>query len=493
MNEILPLLPLTELSRRLDRREITSRRIAEACLARIDVLDERLHAFVEVYREDALACADAADLERASRMTRGALHGLPIALKDLLHVKGRVTTAGSATWRGRVAYDTATAVERLVSAGMVALGKTHMVEFAFGGWGRNQPMGAPWNPWDLATHRVAGGSSSGSAVAVAAGLAPAAIGSDTGGSIRIPASLTGITGLKPTYGLISLAGVVPLATTLDSLGPLTRTVEDAAMITAALAGPDPRDPSTLAAPRIDFEGALSGEPDVRGMRIAALPEDQFPSYILPDVVRARDEAVAVLRKLGAIVEQVRFPFDLDDLALRNGCIIAAEAWATHRAYIEDEALAIDPWVRRRTIGGKTISATEYIDVLAERKRASAAFSAWMRGRDALLTPTLPITALALDEVDEATSPLAHFTRLANYLTACALSLPGGVSSDGLPIGVQLIGAPFSEATLVRAGRAFQQATDWHLRHPDLRAWEKSAQTVARQDRASSKRTAAKPM
>lgn len=472
MNDDLPFLPLSELSRRLDCRETTSRHIAEAYLARIASLDARLHAFVEVYREETLACAEAADLERKFGMTRGALHGLPVALKDLLHVKGRVTTAGSATWRGHVAHDTATAVERLVAAGMIPLGKTHMVEFAFGAWGRNQPMGAPWNPWDATTHRVAGGSSSGSAVAVAAGLAPAAIGSDTGGSIRIPASLTGITGLKPTYGLISLAGVVPLATTLDSLGPLTRTVEDAALITAALAGVDPHDPATLASPLIDFEAALAGEPDVRGMRIAALAADQFPSYILPDIVRARDEAVAVLRELGAIVDEVRFPFDLDELAASTGRIIAAEAWATHRAYIEDETLTIDPWVRRRTIGGKSISAAEYIDELAQRKRASAAFLAWMRGRDALLTPTLPITALPLNVVDEATSPLATFTRLANYLTACAISLPGGMSNGGLPIGVQLIGAPFTEATLVRVGRAFQRATDWHLRRPDLSAWER---------------------
>src|SRR5207247_4791141 len=164
-------------------------------------------------------------------------------------------------------HETATAVERLMAAGMIPLCKTHMVECAFGAWGRNQPMGAPWNPWDTAIHRVAGGSSSGSAVAVAAGLAPAAIGSDTGGSIRIPASLTGITGLKPTYGLISLAGVVPLATTLDSLGPLTRTVEDAALITAAIAGRDPRDSAPLAIPRIDFGTALAGEPVVRGLRI----------------------------------------------------------------------------------------------------------------------------------------------------------------------------------------------------------------------------------
>src|SRR5450755_1775117 len=270
MPDDLPWTSLSVLSQRLAAGETSSREIVKACLARIDALDARLHAYVEVYRDEAIAGAEAADLQRKAGLARGPLHGLPIALKDLLHIKGRATTAGSKSWRGRVATETATAVERLLAAGMIPLGKTHMVEFAFGGWGRNQPMGAPWNPWDTRAHRVAGGSSSGSAVAVSAGLAPAAIGSDTGGSIRIPAALCGLTGLKPTHGLISLAGVVPLALTLDSLGPLTQTVEDAALLTAAMAGHDPNDAATLGAPQVDFTAALACAPDIRGMRITAL-------------------------------------------------------------------------------------------------------------------------------------------------------------------------------------------------------------------------------
>jgi len=244
MLDDLSWTPLSVLSQRLAVGATSSCEIVEACLTRTDALDGRLHAYVEVYRDDAIAGAKAADLQRKAGLARGPLHGLPIALKDLLNIEGRATTAGSKSWQGRMATETSTAVERLFAAGMIPLGKTHMVEFAFGGWGRNQPMGAPWNPWDTRVHRVAGGSSSGSAVAVAAGLAPAAIGSDTGGSIRIPAALCGLTGLKPTYGLISLAGVVPLALTLDSLGPLTHSVEDAALLTAAMAGPDARDAST---------------------------------------------------------------------------------------------------------------------------------------------------------------------------------------------------------------------------------------------------------
>jgi len=469
MQDDLPFQSLTELSHLLADGKTCSREIVEACLARIDALNGQPHAFVDVYRDEALASADTADLERRAGVARGPLAGLPIALKDLLHIEGRQTTAGSKSWLGRISDHTATAVERLVAAGMIPLGKTHMVEFAFGGWGRNQPMGAPWNPWDLRTHRVAGGSSSGSAVAVAAGLVPAAIGSDTGGSIRIPAALCGLTGLKPTYGLVSLHGAVPLSPTLDSIGPLAHTVEDAALLTAAIAGRDPRDPATLTAPPFDVGAVLPRKADsamsLNGVRITALARDRFPDCTMPDVIRAHDDAIATLRGLGAVVDEAPVPLDFDELMAKNGRIIAAEAYAIHREYIEDERLDIDPWVRKRILGGKSIGAADYIDDIAAQRRAGASFAHWMRDRDALLTPTLPITAPPLAEVDEATTPLATWTRAANYLGACALSLPAGFSADGLPIGVQLIGARFAEATLIRIGRAFQKATDWHRRRP----------------------------
>jgi aspartyl-tRNA(Asn)/glutamyl-tRNA(Gln) amidotransferase subunit A len=456
---------LSELARLLVSGATTSHAIVAACLERIEALDGRLHAFVDVYRDDALACAQAADLERRAGAVRGPLHGLPVALKDLLHVEGRQTTAGARSWLGRRSTHTATAVRRLLEAGMIPLGKTHMVEFAFGGWGRNAPMGAPWNPWDLATHRVAGGSSSGSAVAVAGGLAPAAIGSDTGGSIRIPAALCGLTGLKTTFGLISLHGAVPLSTTLDSLGPITHSAEDAALLTAAMAGPDPHDPATLTAPRFDLETALAPDVNLSGTRIGFLAADHFPRTIEADVLRAFAQSIARLRDLGCLVEEVRFPLDFEDLMVRNGRLIAAEAYAFHRDYIEDPALPIDPWVRMRTLAGRDIGAADYIALLAHRRAAAAQFESWMRARDALLTPTLPITAVPVADVDESQTPLATFTRAANYLGACALSLPAGLSAAGLPVGVQLIGAPFADATLIRIGRALQHATAFHLQRP----------------------------
>jgi aspartyl-tRNA(Asn)/glutamyl-tRNA(Gln) amidotransferase subunit A len=464
-------LTLAQLARQLASGAVSSREIVAACLARIAKLDARLHAFVDVYRSDALSAADQADRQRAAGRVCGPLHGLPIAIKDLVHIRGRMTTAGSKARPFGIADETSFAWQRLQTAGMIALGKTHLVEFAFGGWGRNVPMGAPWNPWDTSRQRVAGGSSSGSAVAVAAGLAPAAIGSDTGGSIRIPAALCGLTGLKPTYGLISLTGVFPLATTLDSLGPIAHDVDDVALLTAAMAGVDQRDPATLAASAVDFAGALEATPEIRGMRVTALAIEQFPSPATADVLRARDAAIAALRALGAVVEEARAPIDFQDVMLKSGRIIAIEAYSLHQAYIENESLSFDPWVRKRIIAGKSTHLAEHAELLGAHARAATAYADWMRGRDALLTPTLPITATPLNDVDEATTPLATFTRAGNYLRACALSLPAGLDRQGLPIGMQLMGAPFGDATLVKLGRAFQQATDWHLRRPDLSAWQ----------------------
>ena len=232
------------------------------------------------------------------------------------------------------------------------------------------------------------------------------------------------------------------------------------LLGAAMAGPDPHDAATQSARRVDFAAALEGAPHIAGMRITALAEAQFPPYTLPDVARARAAALAVLRECGAIVDEAPVPLDFEALALANGRIIAAEAWALHRAYIEDETLDIDPWVRARVISGKTIGAAEYLGLLETRRLMMAKFADWMRGREALLTPTLPITAVPVPDVDESTTPLAAFTRAANYLGACALSLPAGLSSGGLPIGVQLTGAPFADATLVRdmAARSRQRPT-----------------------------------
>jgi aspartyl-tRNA(Asn)/glutamyl-tRNA(Gln) amidotransferase subunit A len=436
----LPFQSLAGLARRLEAGETTSVAIVEACLANIDAQDAKLHAFVEVWRDDALRLAHAADLERAAGFARGPLHGLPIAIKDLFHVRDRRTTAGSKSWGLRVSTETAVCVERLLAAGMIPLGKTHLVEFAYGTWGTNRPMGTPWNPWDPALHRVPGGSSSGSAVAVASGMAPAALGTDTGGSVRIPAALNGLVGLKPTYGRIPLDGVVPLATSLDSVGPLARSVEDAVRLVAAMAG-EPL-------PALDDDA-----PALAGTRITALAHEQFPDFIERDVVKAFDATIARLRELGATVRVERIPFDLAALGARNGRLIGIEGYAVHRAVVDDAAAEVDTGVRQRMLLGKTASAAEYLDALAARRAAMAEFARWMCERDALLTPMLPITATPVAEVDETTFPLATWSRAVNYLGACAISMPAGPSGTGLPIGVQYVGRGGGDADLCRIAAA----------------------------------------
>jgi len=429
----LPFLPLTELARRLHAGETTSVAIVEACLANIDAQDARLHAFVEVYRDDALPMAQAADLERTAGFVRSAFHGLPIAIKDLFHIEGRQTTAGSKSWLGRISRETALSVKRLLDAGMIPLGKTHLVEFAYGTWGTNGPMGTPWNPWDLDVHRVAGGSSSGSAVAVAAGMAPAALGTDTGGSVRIPAALCGLVGFKPTYGRIPLDGVVPLSTTLDSVGPIARSVEDAATLVAIMAGEPIRD---------------AQPPDsLDGVHVTALAHEQLPDFTERAVIEAYDTTMARLRERGARVTIETVPFDFAALGARNGRIIGIEGYARHRAVIDDESADVDPGVRARMLVGKAASASEYIEALAQRRIAMGGFAEWMRGRDAVLTPMLPITARAVDAVDESAYPLATWSRAVNYLGACACALPSGLDPNGLPIGMQLVCAGGADAAL----------------------------------------------
>jgi aspartyl-tRNA(Asn)/glutamyl-tRNA(Gln) amidotransferase subunit A len=453
-----PFSTLTELARALAKREVSALELADFYLARIARANPKLNAFATVEAELARSLARASDARRAAHLSLGPLDGLPIALKDLLEIEGRITSVGSALWPERRSKETAVAVERLLAAGMVILGKTQMVEFAFGGWGANPKLGTPWNPWDLATHRVPGGSSSGSGVAVAAGLAPAAIGSDTGGSVRIPASLNGITGLKTTGGLISLRGAFPLCSTLDTIGPMTRDVDDTALLTATMA-----EPERLAG----LARRVSHTNDLAGKRIIVLAPEQAPIAVDPAVGAAVDEARRVMQSLGATLLDRRFPFDFADLMRRNGQLIAAEAYSVHRAYVDDAALPMGRWVRGRLLSGKDIRAADYIESLAHRRAACDAWIEWMSDADALITPTLPIAACRVEEVDETTTPLAAFTRGGNYLNACGLSLPGGFAAGGLPVGVQLLGKPFDEATLLHIGRLFQRATEWHRRTPDL--------------------------
>lgn len=463
-------MTMTEIADALARGKFTSAEITRLFLDRIARANDKLHAYVSVDEDLAMSMARAADERRAKGIFLSPLDGVPFAAKDLCELRGTITTAGSQAWIDRRSEIDCTALMKCLQAGMVMLGKTHMVEFAFGGWGTNPVMGTPWNPWDLKTHRVPGGSSSGSGVAVAAGLAPAAIGSDTGGSVRIPSGLNGLTGLKTTRGLISLHGAVSLSHTLDTIGPMVRSAKDAAAWTAIMAGPDPLDPTSLHRPRFEWHQTDDGAAKpLLGVKLGVLPKDQYPMEVDAEELAAFERACEVLKDLGAVIETLPLPFDFHDLMVRNGQIIAAEAYALHQAYIEDESLPLGQYVRGRTLGGKGISAAQYIESLKHQKACSARYVELMQGFAALVTPTFPYPAVPLTEVDEAQTPMAAFCRAGNYLATCGLVLPVGLSKDGLPLSVQLIGKPFAEAQVLAAGVAIQQVTDWHRQRPDLAA------------------------
>jgi aspartyl-tRNA(Asn)/glutamyl-tRNA(Gln) amidotransferase subunit A len=328
-------------------------------------------------------------------------------------------------------------------------------------------MGAPWNPWDLATHRVPGGSSSGTGVAVAARLTPAGIGSDTGGSVRIPSAFNGLVGLKVTFGRIGLSGTMLLSWSLDSIGPMARSVEDCALLLNARAAPDARDPTTFGQPLEDFTAATKPG-SIEGMRIAMPDTKQLPGFMHADVTKAWQTAGRTFESLGATVEAVRLPDWYFDLSRPAGTIIASEAYALHRDYIEDMGKAIGPGVRARAQAAKMFTAGSYPEemrVLEERRRF---FNDWFCAYDAILMPTMAIPAIPVAEVDE-TSPIPGFlTRPANYLGLCGLAMPSG-QSGGLPIGIQIVGKPFAERDVLRLGKAFQDATDFHRQAPDLSA------------------------
>jgi len=342
-----------------------------------------------------------------------------------------------------------------------------MVEFAFGAWGTNPLMGAPWNPWDGAIHRVPGGSSSGTAVAVAAGLAPAGIGSDTGGSVRIPSAFNGLVGLKVTYGRISLHGTGLLSWTLDSIGPLARSVEDCAEILRALVGPDARDPATLSQPALDLPQPVAAG-GLEHLRIALPDRSQLPQFMHPAVLDAWTDAAKLMAQLGAEIVPVRLPDWYFDLAKQAGMIIASEAFALHRNYIEDLKQPIGEAVRGRILGARNFAPGEYAETLrtmAERRRF---FGEWFRHFDAILLPTVAVPAPPLAGIDEASPVPAYFTRPQNYLGLCALALPAGLH-QGLPLSVQVIGKPFAERQILEIGKAHQDASGFNKLRPDAAA------------------------
>jgi aspartyl-tRNA(Asn)/glutamyl-tRNA(Gln) amidotransferase subunit A len=418
----------------------------DEALARIRRYDDRLKAFVQVFDPPLVG-------ERAG--------GPTIAVKDLIDVAG-VPTGGGA----RVPLDPAPArhaavVERLLLGGWSLVGKTHTVELAYGGWGTNRAVGAPWNPWDAKVARAPGGSSSGSAVAVAAGLCDAALGSDTGGSVRIPAAVCGVVGLKPGRGLVSLKGVHPLSPSLDTVGALARDVATAARVLAAISGPDGE---TATRAPFDARAALAGA--ASGRRVAAISLDAL-GELHPEVARLYQEALGRLRDAGVAVEMVVPPRSMDDSFTANGLLMAGEGWRIWRERIAAHGAVMDPWIVRRFEAGREVSDESLAAAHRRRAEDQAAFHAWLAEFDALASPTCPIPAPPIAEVDETVSPLSRLTRAANYLDLPGISVPCGLTRDGLPVGLQFLGQPQDEAAVVTLGAAFERVSGWAGRTPDL--------------------------
>ena len=454
-------LTIAEAADLLARREIASVELTEAHLRRIDAHDTHLNSFITITSDHALTQARAADAELTRGVRRGPLHGIPLALKDLYDTAGIRTTAGSTFFADRVPDTDARAVTLLYQAGAVLLGKLNMHEWALGVTNINPHYGPSRNPWDPS--RITGGSSGGAAAALAAGLCMGALGSDTGGSIRIPASLCGIVGLKPTFGRVSLQGVIPLSWNLDHAGPMARTVTDAALLLQAIAGYDPDDPVSVALPVDNLLATLDA--GVTGWRIALATDAHFGEAD-PEVISAVRRAATVFEELGARVEAV----DLSqgrEAAQMNALMTTSDAAAFHRDRLRDHPHRFGADVLARMERGAQFTSTEYI--LARRFQ-----SEWRRRLerffdqfDLLLTPATPITAPVIEGLDsiEAARQLTRCTAPFNLAGLPALSLPCGLSAAGLPIGLQIVAAPWNEARVLRAGRAFENATQWHRQTP----------------------------
>ncbi len=460
---------ITSLSSRIASGSTSPVKVAEELLGRIDALDEKLHAFIRVMPEQALAQARAAEQARKNGARSGPLNGIPYAAKDLFDVKGVPTTAGTHLLANNIAREDSTVVRKLNAAGMVLLGKTHTVQFAYGAAGLNHDHGTPHNPWHEVPH-APGGSSSGSAVAVASGLVPFALGTDTGGSVRVPAALCGIVGLKTTIGRVSRAGVYPLCWTLDSVGPITRSVEDAALVYQAMQGSDARDESTAGVAVHDTMRELKD--GVKGLRIA-FGETTFFDDVDPEVEKAVREAGKVFSSLGAQLSSIAVPEAAAAWAEKHrGLLIPAEACVSNRDLLDNHLHELDPVIGPRMLTGRTLSAPDYFLLLRRYAELREQVRATLRNVDAFIVPTTMTPAWPLSKVDASPESYLDYnmrvhrnTGIGNILNLCAVSVPCGFTSGGLPIGLQIYAKPFHEDMALRIAYAYEQATEWHKHRP----------------------------
>ena len=461
----LHYLSIRQAGELIQRGELSPVELTRACLDRIQATDDRLHSFILLLADEALAQARTAEAEVLRGAYKGPMHGIPFALKDLYDTAGVRTTAGSQVDIDRVPSEDATTTARLKEAGGILLGKLAMHEFALGGPDWTTPFEPARNPWNL--DHITGGSSSGSGSSVASGQCLGALGSCTGGSIRGPASLCGIVGLKATYGRVSRFGVVTLSWSQDHAGPMTRTVEDTAFMLQAIAGHDPRDPTSSRAPVPDYSRSL--REDIRGVKIG-LPRHYFfdddPS-VSREVVAKVEQAVAVLEELGAHVEEVTLP-SLDYVRAANSVIMVSEAFAYHEPNLKTRPQDFGQIVRGRFRIGGLMSASDYLQAQRVRTWARRDFAEVMKTVDFLVTPTMTQPAPAFEGYDPiSTTRGKSFTAPFNVTGLPAISVPCGFSEGGLPIGMQIAGKPFDEPGVIQAAYTYQQYAGWHEVKPTI--------------------------
>ena len=470
MSDDIHLLSLVEVADAIAARRLSAVEVVSAAVDRAERLQPVLNCFISLQAEAALESAAAADAALARGETPGPLHGVPLAHKDMFYRSGHVTTCGSRIRKDFVPDHDSTALARLDRAGAIYLGGLNMAEFATGPTGHNQHWGDCRNPWNQA--HISGGSSSGSGASVAGRVVFGALGSDTGGSVRLPSSCCGVVGLKPTNGLVSRHGLMPLSYTLDTVGPLTRTVGDAARVTSVIAGHDPNDPTTCDRPVPDYEAALAE--GAEGLRIG-VPAEYFYDLATDEVRALMERSLDVFRAAGVEVVEVAVP-DIARINHLSNVVLSSEAAAIHEPWIAGRPDDYQEQVRNRYEPGLHVPAVKYIQALAARAGLLREFvDTALAGVDALHTPGVPFPIPTRDETNVGggermaamVAGLSWCTRAANYLGGPALIVPCGFTGNGLPSAFQLMGRPFSEATLFRLGHAYQSATDWHRRAPSL--------------------------
>ena len=470
MADDIHLLSLVELADAIAARQLSAVEVMTATVARAERLQPVLNCFISLQADAALESAAAADAALARGEAPRPLHGVPLAHKDMFYRAGHVTTCGSRIRKDFVPDHSSTALARLDRAGAIYLGGLNMAEFATGPTGHNEHWGDCRNPWDQA--HISGGSSSGSGASVAGRVVFGALGSDTGGSVRLPSACNGTVGLKPTNGLVSRYGIMPLSFTLDTVGPLTRTVRDAARIMGVIAGHDPRDPTSSRRPVPDYEAALAE--GAAGLRVG-VPTGYFYDLATDEVRTLMEQSLDVLRGAGATVVEVAVP-DIERINHLSNVVLSSEAAAIHEPWIAGRPEDYQAQVRSRYEPGLHVPAVKYIQALAARAGLLREFTdTALADVDALHTPAIPFSIPTREETNvgggermaSMVAGLSWCTRAANYLGGPALIVPCGFIGSGLPSAFQLMGRPFSEATLFRLGHAYQAATDWHTRAPDL--------------------------